>query len=132
LYNWYVNDLICSLSSQFGIEYTFAYADDIALLCLGHSEIRSAVSLIEDWSIANGAQLNKAKCGILPIRKREAPSSRKELEGIPFVQTYKYLGVPLDSSMTLKHLASYMKSKMKKFSQRIGLCCIQWLVQKPD
>ncbi len=121
LYDWYVNDLVSLLSRRFGAEHTFAYADDIALLCLGYSDLRSAISILEEWSRENGAILNRKKCGILPIRRREVPVSRKELEGIPFVQTYKYLGVPLDSSLTLKYLASYLEGKLKKFSQRIGL-----------
>jgi len=121
LYDWYVNDLVSNLTGQFGIEHTFAYADDIALLCLGYSEIRAAISKIETWSRDNGALINKKKCGILPIRKREMPLSRKELEGIPFVQTYKYLGVPLDSSLTLKYLEPYLQEKLKKFTLRIKL-----------
>ena len=40
---------------------------------------------------------------------------------IPFVQHYKYLGVPLDSSLTLKHLESLLKNRIKRFTQRIGL-----------
>ncbi len=121
LYDWYVNDLVATLSQKFGAEYTFAYADDIALICLGYSEIRTAVSIIEDWSTRNGALLNKKKCGILSIRRKEVVASRKELQGIPFVQTYKYLGVPLDSALTLKYLALYLEEKLKKFTRRIGL-----------
>jgi len=121
LFDWYVNDLVSNLTRHFGIGHTFAYADDVALLCLGHSEVRAAISMIETWSRENGALINKKKCGILPIRRREVPLSRKELEGIPFVQTYKYLGVPLDSSLTLKYLEPYLEEKLKKFSQRIRL-----------
>ena len=33
LYDWYVNDLVSSLSGRSGLEHTFAYADDVALLC---------------------------------------------------------------------------------------------------
>ena len=53
--------------------------------------------------------------------RREMPLFRKELEGIPFVQTYKYLGIPLDSALTLKYLEPYLKEKLKKFTQRIRL-----------
>jgi len=119
LYDWYVNDLVSNLTRRFGIGHTFAYADDVALLCLGYSEIRAAISMIETWSHENGALINKKKCGILPIHKREVPLLRKDLEGIPFVQTYKYLGVPPDSSLTLKYLEPYLKEKLKKFTQRI-------------
>jgi hypothetical protein len=117
LYDWYVNDLIENLSKKFGVEKTFAYADDIALLCLGYSDIRTAVSMIEEWSQRNGAILNKKKCGILPIRRKECLTSRRSLEGIPLVQTYKYLGVPLNSALTLKYLVPYLENKIKN-SQR--------------
>ena len=43
LYDWYVNDLISDLSKQLGQDRTFAYADDIAVLCLGLSDIRSTL-----------------------------------------------------------------------------------------
>ena len=121
LYDWYVNDLISILSKKLGTENIFAYADDVALLCLGYSDIRSALSVIEEWCETNGAMLNKKKCGILPIRKKDKASPLKELEGIPFVREYKYLGVPLDPALTLKHLHTLLKTKIKTFSQRVRL-----------
>lgn len=121
LYDFYVNDLVEELRLQMGAENTFAYADDIALLCLGYSDIRRALVTIETWGRKNGALLNKKKCGILPICKRETSWPRRELEGIPFVRVYKYLGVPLDPALTLKHLVILMKAKISKFSRRIGL-----------
>ncbi len=69
----------------------------------------------------NGALLNKKKCGILPIRRREIASTKKDIGGVPIVLECKYLGVPLDSALTLKHLLTLLKGKVKKFSQRIGL-----------
>lgn len=122
LYDWYVNDLVVHLSKYLRTENVFAYADDIALLCLGYSDVRAALTAIEDWCSKNGAQLNKKKCGILPIRKRQMSLNiGKEVEGIPVVSEYKYLGVPLDSGLTLKHLLKLVKTKVKKFNQRIGL-----------
>jgi hypothetical protein len=120
LYDWYVNDLVLSLSERFGTEYTFAYADDVAVLCLGYSDIRTALSITEDWCTRNGALINKKKCGILPIRRREIVSTKKDIGGVPIVLEYKYLGVPLDSALTLKHVLTLVKGKVKKFSQRIG------------
>lgn len=49
LYDWYVNDLVSRLLERFGAENTFAYADDIALLCHGDSDIRAGLSIIENW-----------------------------------------------------------------------------------
>ena len=95
LYDWYINDLISLLSSQFDTKNTFAYAVDVALIYMEHLT--------------------------LLIRRRELQLNGEEIEGILFVLNYKYLGVPLDTALTLKHLYEHLKFKIKKFNQRIGL-----------
>ncbi len=47
LYDWNVNDLVLGLSERFGTESTSVYADDIAVLCLGYSDVRTALSITE-------------------------------------------------------------------------------------
>jgi len=121
LYCWYVNDLVEALSEKFGADHTFAYADDIAVLCLGYSEIREALSITESWAKTNNALLNKKKCGLLRITKKETKIGQLEIDGIPFVKEYKYLGVPLDQAFTLKHLAQLVERKLKSFTTRIHL-----------
>jgi len=121
LYDWYVNDLVRALSVEFGQDSTYAYADDIAVLCLGNSEVRKALSATESWAASNGAQINKRKCGLLRITKRETPIGIKELEGIPILHEYKYLGLPLDQSFTLKFLVEIVKRKTKAFMSRVGI-----------
>jgi hypothetical protein len=121
LYCWYVNDLVEALSKRFGAGHTFAYADDIAVLCLGYSEVREAIHITETWASANKAQMNKKKCGLLRITKRETSIGKKEIEGVPFVKEYKYLGVPLDQAFTLKHLVQLVKRRLKSFNSRINL-----------
>jgi len=121
LYDWYIDDLISKLVKDLGMESVFAYADDVALICLGYSDIRKALGSIDRWCGENGAVLNKKKCGILPICRKEVIWHRKELEGVPFVREYKYLGIPLDPALTLKNLVPYLKNKLKKFNSRIGM-----------
>ena len=120
LYDWYINDLVRILSREFGQDSTYAYADDIAVLCLGNSEVRKALSATETWAASNGAQINKKKCGLLRITKRETPIGIKELEGVPLLHEYKYLGLPLDQSFTLKFLVEMVKKRTKSFMGRVG------------
>jgi hypothetical protein len=65
--------------------------------------------------------MNKKKCGLLRITKRETSIGKKEIEGVPFVKEYKYLGVPLDQGFTLKHLVQLVKRRLKSFNARINL-----------
>lgn len=119
LYDWYVNDLVSELSGLFGRAYTFAYADDIAVLCLGYSEVRTALAKTEEWAKRNGALINKKKCGILRISRRETPIGIRSLMGVALVHDYKYLGVPLDQSFSLKYLVLLLRKRVKAFCARI-------------
>jgi hypothetical protein len=121
LYDWYVNDLVRTLSREIGQDSTYAYADDIAVLCLGNSEVRKALAITETWAVSNGAQVNKKKCGLLRVTKRETPIRIRELEGIPLLHEYKYLGLPLDQSFTLKFLVEMVKRRTKAFMTRVGI-----------
>jgi len=121
LYDWYVDDLVSELSRRFGMDKTYAYADDIAVLCLGYSEIREVLLMTEGWAMRNGAQLNKKKCGILRITKRETPIGKKMLEDVAFMHEYKYLGVPLDQSFSMKFLVPHLNRKIMAFCGRIHL-----------
>jgi len=77
--------------------------------------------MTESWAAANGAQINKKKCGLMKVTKKETSIIRRDLEGVPFLHEYKYLGVPLDQSFTLKHLVRLIKEKLKPFITRINL-----------
>ena len=121
LYDLYINDLVSALSRSFGVDCVNAYADDVSVLCLGYSEARRALLITEEWAAKNGAQINKKKCGLLRVTRRETQIGKRDLEGVPFLHEYKYLGVPLDQSFTLKHLVRLVKSKVKPFVARIGI-----------
>src|SRR5690606_19099907 len=43
---------------------------------------------------------------------------KRELEGVPIVRQYKYLGVLLGPTFTLKYLEPSIEAKLKKFKRR--------------
>ena len=53
--------------------------------------------------------------------KRKTKDLRNDIEDVPIVYEYKYLGITLDSSLTLGLLAAQIKSKVKKCNQKIRL-----------
>ena len=113
LFVFSVDDLITELSGRFEERSVFASADNIATLCLGYSDERAALDIVERWSVVNSMELNKKKCGVLDLCKKSMPLDRKEIGGVSFVSEYKYLGVPLDQSLTLNRffLRGYRSTK---------------------
>jgi len=61
LYDWYVDSLVRALVAEFGEDNVFAYADDIAVLCLGIASVRKALDVVRNWSTSSGATVNHKK-----------------------------------------------------------------------
>ena len=70
----------------------FAYTDDFAAVCLGYSDIRSTLDIVEYWSVANSIELNKKKRLILSVYRKSVLLVSKKISDVPFVCEYKYLG----------------------------------------
>lgn len=74
------------------------YADDMAISAIGINQTKSAIKLVEKWTLQNGMSLNKSKCGVLTLRSRKNTLTEKEkkkctIQDIPYVKEYKYLGI---------------------------------------
>jgi hypothetical protein len=54
------------------MEDIMMYADDILTLCTSVEQLKSCITLIEDWSKRNGMTLNKQKSGIISFASRKA------------------------------------------------------------
>ena len=66
LFNLFINDLIKLLEKK--THSTFAYTDDIAVICDGIGQLDDAIESILLWSNENEIELNKNKSGILIIK----------------------------------------------------------------
>ena len=67
----------------------------------GKPELDRCIDIIENWSRSNGIDINKAKSGIMQVRKdrRTLPLLAPEIRGYPVVTSYKYLGVQVDDCL---------------------------------
>lgn len=126
LFNIFIEDLAIEISEKLGLDLgdILKYADDILILCDTIGRTAECIKIIEEWSVRNGMTLNKNKSGIVVFAERSAHSvplyrkatekekeegeennwipARKEIQGVPLVSKYKYLGTYLDSKLTLK------------------------------
>ena len=81
---------------------TYVYADDVAVLGIGDSFVRSASWVIEEWAEKHRIKINKSKCGVLTLRSKKSRKSidDKKIWGYPVVRVYKYLGVEIDERLS--------------------------------
>ena len=108
------NDLIKELKEQ-KLE-TLAYADDLAIVGMGKPELKKAIKAIERWLERNRMKLNRKKSGII-FHTKQGPKPkeyRSDIEGIPVVEKYKYLGIWIERTMTMIQHLDYIVNKIQK------------------
>jgi len=111
LYNWYVDDLVVQLSSQVTEGSVFAYADDIAVLCLGCSDVRRAVSTIEDWGLMEPPSTKESPGSCLSARRTLA-GERKSWKESPSSGSASILGSRLIPPLLLSTFSNMLEQRL--------------------
>ncbi|HRP36352.1 MAG TPA: reverse transcriptase domain-containing protein [Candidatus Dojkabacteria bacterium] len=136
LFNIFIEDLVEEISREVGVrlEDVLLYADDLLVLCTSMNQLNKCIEIIERWAKVNGMELNKRKSGIIPFTSRKAHNipfmelrkfeskgkkpegkrwevARKELNGVPIVEKYKYLGSYLSAKLTMDEQIQFIKRK---------------------
>jgi len=132
LFNIFIEDLATELQESLGIgaEDILLYADDVLILCNSIELLHKAIKIVDLWSKKNGMELNKKKSAIVPFAPRKVKAipflhrlknndgkakewivNRKELDGVPIVLEYKYLGTFLNFKLTTQ---THMEAIRKK------------------
>ena len=66
LFALYINDLIAELNTS---NICYAFADDLVIVAEGEFQLHQVIEITERWSERNGIEVNKAKSGIIQVRK---------------------------------------------------------------
>jgi hypothetical protein len=76
------------------------------------------IECIEKWAVINKCELNIDKTKVLEIKKQKINNHNGEKIGkFEIVNTYKYLGIIIDSSLTMREYFSNLKNKINKISR---------------
>jgi len=80
-----------------------AYADDLAIVGKSRKKLMKAIEICMKWTLDNKMVINKKKSGIIihELKKRGKKKKilEKEIEMIPIVNSYKYLGVYINRNL---------------------------------
>ena len=125
LFNIFIDDLFDNVPQQ--IRYSL-YADDAALWCTAAdcdrsvSHLQTSISILENWSRRNGLQFSTEKSIAMVFSRQTTakPSFRLHIynNNIPYVNSFKFLGVVLDRNLSMAQHIKYIKAKC---SSRLNL-----------
>ena len=121
LFNLMINDIFDDIPP--GISHSL-FADDCAIWCTdkdpSHSipRLQEALNRINEWARQNGfifsAQKSAAVIFSKNTRPQEVPPLRMAGNIIPFQKSFKFLGVILDSRLSMKEHVNFICLKCKK------------------
>lgn len=117
LFDIFIEDLIQSLSNLCPrINQILAYADDLLIICPDLFMLSKVINAVEFWVRSNGMSLNKQKSGIMLMTKRYSrmKNSMTAFSGIPFVESYKYLGTLFTPKLLLQPAAKMLFVSLTK------------------
>ena len=96
----------------------------------GEDKLHEAMQVTNNWCQENEIGINKKKSGIIVVRvdRRTPAYSTKEFDGIPVVQSYKYLGVLIDDSLQFDIATKKLKAKEKEMKYQVKM---SWANEMP-
>ena len=114
-----IDDLFHDLPS--GISFSL-FADDSAIWCItpdydvAIQRPQIALDKIEKWSSNNGLEFSAEKSALMIFTINPGNKASTLSNGIPIPQVsqFKFLGVVLDSLLTMKHHITHIQAKCKK------------------
>lgn len=97
-----------------------AYADDIGIFCKELRQVGKMLKCIRDSEKTTGIQLNNKKSAILKICKRNKKINPEKdfFRQIPYVNSYKYLGLNIDYKLNFNLHLQILQEKLNKIVQR--------------
>ena len=118
LFNVMINDLFDMI--QTGISYSL-FADDCAIWCTdkdsAHSipRLQHALNQLDAWSMKNGCIFSPTKSAVMVFSKHntmlDVPALSLSGNVIPSVSSFKFLGIVLDSRLSMTKHVQHIKSK---------------------
>ena len=102
LFDLYVNDLLVELGQMVKEINVKAFADDIMAICYGREQTKQVIDTITKWAEANSMEVNTEKSQIVQLRRSTKEKSMiRQIGGLKTVDSYKYLGIPFDMTLSM-------------------------------
>lgn len=98
LFNLFIDDLLYKVNAGIsGIPICLFYADDGMIATNSKMDLPGKLQIVEAWTVENRLFLNPTKCAVITTR-RDLPPLSVYGQAIPHVETYTYLGFPVQAN----------------------------------
>jgi hypothetical protein len=111
-FNIYIDDLLDEVKCYCSL----AFADDTCFITEDETQLHQTITTVENWCVRNNMEINKKKSGILIINEDTLDCSK--IRGYPVVNSYKYLGLKLNSQVNPKSHISDINNKLVDYLKR--------------
>ena len=124
-FNIIAEELVRVIKAKFNSDdiTILSYADDFAIIIRKPEfDLTNLIKLIENWCYEQNMHLNKKKCGIMfhkHIPKKSWIYNKSEIRNIPIVDSYKYLGITLQSNLSSELALKQIFDKCRKYTARL-------------
>lgn len=100
------------------VENIGTYADDLVIIAQGEAQLSRVLQRLDDWADENRCEINRTKTQILQIkfRRRKLKDDVPQFGGYQLVDKFKYLGVLLDSSLTMRDYFAALRQKVSRLT----------------
>lgn len=115
LFNIVLNELMIKLKERLRNRVDlYGYADDLLIVAKDLESIKSTIDTIKLWGKESNLKLNKKKCGLIILfDKKEYFKEVNDIEGVPRVTSYKYLGLIIDDKLKFDIHIKKMRKKIR-------------------
>ncbi|OIR56145.1 MAG: uncharacterized protein A8A55_3108, partial [Amphiamblys sp. WSBS2006] len=124
LFNLFVDDALdaikergVSVPEMDGKVAGLCYADDIVLLAETREKLQEAANGLSSWASIWGMRINTQKCGVIHFGEGEIAEIKLQGETLPNPESYVYLGMDLDASLSRQRM---VKRRLDK-----GIGCVE-------
>jgi hypothetical protein len=90
------------------------FSDNLVVQADGLYELEILIKAIRDWVMEHKSEVNKTKTKIFEIRKQMV--NCPDGENIQDYGDYKYLGIPIDSSLKMSSYFDQQKKKVNRLT----------------
>lgn len=103
LFNIFAEPVLEDLQALPGYCKAYMYADDLLVLADSPEQLSRCLAAVRAWAARSNMLLNESKSGVMVINPGccDPVASRKDVDGVPVVKAYKYLGTTLTGACRL-------------------------------